>query len=53
MPSLQPALVRGLSRAYRKAVEDAIDEMGLLQPDFPAQCPYSLEQILDTLFFPE
>jgi hypothetical protein len=53
MPSLRPALVRGLSKAYRKAVEDAIDEMGLLQPDFPAQCPYSLEQIFDTLFFPE
>ncbi len=53
MPSLRPALARGLSKAYRKAVEDAIDEMGLLQPNFPAECPYSIEQILDTQFFPE
>jgi hypothetical protein len=35
-----------LGEAYRKAVERAADETGLSAGSFPAECPYTLDQLL-------
>ncbi len=37
-----------LAAAYRKAVKQAARETGLVENRFPAQCPYSLDQLLST-----
>jgi uncharacterized protein DUF29 len=52
MPSLQRLLCRDLAEAYERAVILASRETGPLQWDFPQTCPYSLEQILDTQYWP-
>ncbi len=31
---------------------DAADETGLAEVAFPATCPFTMEQILDSTFFP-
>ena len=51
-PSLQPYLLEGLQKAYRKGVALAAGETD--QPDrtFPVDCPYTLDQILDDNFYP-
>ncbi len=49
-PSLKPYLSEALANAYDAAVDLAIQETGLEQ--FPSDCPYLLEQILDELFLP-
>ncbi len=38
---------------YRRAVADAADETGLPPPTFPADCPYTLEQVLDEGWLPD
>ncbi len=35
-----------LPRAYASAVEEAMDETGLSADSFPAECPYTLDQLL-------
>lgn len=52
-PSLQNYLVQCLPESYQDAVEDATDETGLEDSIFPKDCPYPVEQILDSEFFPE
>lgn len=51
-PSLRNYLQESISKAYPKAVELAEEETGLNQQIFPRECPYSLEQICDTKFYP-
>jgi hypothetical protein len=51
-PSLQPYLLEGLQKAYRKAVALAAGETDLPDRTFPVDCPYTLDQILDDNFYP-
>ncbi|MFK0730576.1 MAG: DUF29 domain-containing protein [Gloeotrichia echinulata GP01] len=51
-PSLKSYLEEGLSKAYLKGVELAVKETDLPSRTFPAQCPYSLADILNQGFYP-
>lgn len=51
-PSLKPYLPEVLEKAYQDGVDLAVRETSFKYKDFPAQCPYSLEQVLDLDFFP-
>jgi hypothetical protein len=52
-PSLKPELPERLPAAYRKAVLLAAQETGQDKAVFPAECPYSGEQVLDAGFWPK
>ncbi len=52
-PSLGRVSREELPALFRSAVEDAVEETGLSADRFPASCPYTAEQILDSDFFPE
>ncbi|MFB2919460.1 DUF29 domain-containing protein [Aerosakkonema funiforme] len=51
-PSLKPFLPEAIEKAYRDGVDLAVRETSLDYEDFPVQCSYSLEQVLDSQFFP-
>ena len=51
-PSLKPYLEEAIEKAYLKGVELAIKETDLPRTTFPANCPYNLEEILDSKFYP-
>ncbi|MBD3561077.1 DUF29 domain-containing protein [Planktothrix sp. FACHB-1355] len=51
-PSLKPFLPEAIEKAYRDGVDLAVRETPLDYEDFPAECPYSLAQVLDSQFFP-
>ncbi|MGL5034415.1 MAG: DUF29 domain-containing protein [Microcystaceae cyanobacterium] len=51
-PSLKPYLRENLIDFYQDAREAAIDETGLPSENFPKDCPFTQEEILDTVFFP-
>jgi hypothetical protein len=53
MPSLRGYLQNQLRQVYAVAVEGAIAETDLTDEVFPPACPFSIDQILDTEFFPE
>jgi hypothetical protein len=53
MPSLKPQLSVELSEIYELAVKRAIAETDLPDEDFPAECPYAIDQILAEDFYPE
>ena len=46
MPSLQPLLAESIAEAYSIAVTFASTEMGVVEEDFPAECPYSVDELL-------
>lgn len=52
-PSLREFAAEHLGEAYSDARERAVEELRLLQPDFPVQCPYSLDEILSPAFLPD
>ena len=52
-PSLKPLLPQALVSAYRAARRDAIAETGLTGSTFPDMCPWTVEQALDSGFWPE
>ncbi|WP_299488529.1 DUF29 domain-containing protein [Acaryochloris sp. IP29b_bin.137] len=52
-PSLKNYLFQYLPESYQDAAEDAKDETGLAYSIFPKDCPYSVEQILDSDFLPK
>lgn len=52
-PSLKYELDKQLEHAYEKALLLAVNETGLSQDTFPDSCPFSLEQSLDSTFFPK
>lgn len=52
-PSLREFTEERLAEAYSDARERVVEELRLLQPDFPAECPYSLDQLLSHSFVPE
>ena len=51
-PSLKHGLEDIVSRAYQRAVRDAAYETELKITLFPAECPWSLEQVLDSEYWP-
>jgi hypothetical protein len=51
-PSLKRKVRSGLPDNYEKAVERAIADTGLALGLFPAECPFTVEQILDREFLP-
>ena len=53
MPSLRSSLVEELAEVYELAFEKAIAETGLPESSLPSTCPFTLDRILDTGFFPE
>lgn len=51
-PSLKPYLPEVLEKAYQDGVDLAVRETSLNYQGFPQECLYSLEQVLDSSFFP-
>ncbi|MFB2971334.1 DUF29 domain-containing protein, partial [Aerosakkonema sp. BLCC-F183] len=51
-PSLKPYLPEALEKAYQYGLALAVRETSLDYEDFPVECSYSLEQVLDSQFFP-
>jgi hypothetical protein len=51
-PSLRGRLQTELSDNYAKAVQRSIAQTGLPPSRFPAECPFTVEQILDPEFLP-
>jgi hypothetical protein len=51
-PSLRRKLRAGLADNYARAVRRAVGDTGLPKNHFPAECPYSVEQMLDPEFLP-
>jgi hypothetical protein len=51
-PSLRKFAAGRLDRAYAHARQRVIETLGLLQPDFPLNCPFSLDQVLAEDFLP-
>jgi Domain of unknown function DUF29 len=51
-PSLKPYLPEALQKAYKDGIDLAVRETSLTDEDFPDECPYAIEQVLDATFFP-
>ena len=51
-PGLKSLLAETIVDAYADAMQLASDETGLPLETFPAQCPYTAEQLLDKLYYP-
>lgn len=52
-PSLKRHIDDNIAESYNDAVEYASIETGIPESDFPQTCPYSFEQILDKIFYPD
>jgi hypothetical protein len=52
-PSLRPQVPALIDEVYPDALADAIDETGLGPQTFPAECPFTVEQILDPQYLPD
>jgi hypothetical protein len=52
-PSLRPFVGEVLAEAYADAREDAADETGLPETDFPAECPFSADEVMSRSFLPD
>ncbi len=52
-PSLRPVVRDSLSATYTRARRKAIGETGLPDTTFPADCPFTLDQVLAEDFLPE
>lgn len=51
-PGLKPQLSDILRSAYEIALLNAASETNIDEIDFPAECPWTFEQIIDQTFFP-
>jgi hypothetical protein len=52
-PGLKPALNEIVRKAYRLAVIQASKETKISKNFFPENCPWSIEQISNDIFYPE
>jgi hypothetical protein len=52
-PSLRPFIGEVLSEAYSDAREDAPEQTGLPETAFPAECPFTPDEVLSRDFLPE
>jgi hypothetical protein len=51
-PGLKPQLADILQSAYDVAVLNAANETNIDEIEFPLECPWTFEQIVDKTFFP-
>ncbi|VXD23666.1 conserved hypothetical protein [Planktothrix serta PCC 8927] len=51
-PSLKPYLPEALHKGYQSGIDLAVRETSLNDQDFPTECLYTLDEVLDTNFFP-
>ncbi len=51
-PSLKPYLPEALKEAYQDGIDLAVRETPLKDRDLPPECLYTLEEIMDSAFFP-
>lgn len=51
-PSLKAYLPEALQKAYQSGLDLAVRETPLYYKDFPTECSYRLEQVLNTAFLP-
>lgn len=52
-PSLKSKLTEALDESYRLALIEAERETGLAEGTFPADCPWTFQQMTDSDFWPE
>ena len=52
-PSLRPFINQALTEAYSDALEAASNETGLPETVFPAECPFTPDEVLSRGFLPE
>ena len=52
-PSLKPFFREVFDQCYQKAKKQASIETGLSIENFPSNCPFTLEQVLDIDYLPE
>jgi len=52
-PSLKNVVPESYEDAYGDALLEAAKETGLSKATFPAQCPWTFEQVIDDNFWPE
>lgn len=52
-PSLKATLAESIATAYRYAKFDAQRQTGMPERAFPANCPYTFEQLMDANFWPD
>jgi hypothetical protein len=52
-PSLKPYVPEAIAIAYQLAQDLAVRETGMDYDTFPAECPYTIEQILEETFLPD
>lgn len=50
-PSLVPYLQQIFAKCYINAYEQVADEIGLPLERFPLDCPYTIEQVLDSNYY--
>lgn len=52
-PSLKSHLLECFDKAYKDAIRQAMAETDLPRSLFPAECPYTIDQVLDSDFLPQ
>ncbi len=52
-PSLKPLVPQALASAYRLASLEAVAETGLPRSTFPEDCPWIVDEVFDSGFWPE
>jgi len=52
-PSLKAKVPEAIVFAYRLASLEAVGETGLAESTFPAECPWSFDEIMDNRFWPD
>jgi len=52
-PSLKPTIPEYVKDVYEGALDGAVEETGIYKENFPAECPYTFEQIMNDEFYPE
>jgi len=52
-PSLRPFVAETLAEAYGDAREDAAEETGLSETEFPIDCPFTPDEVLSRAFLPD
>jgi hypothetical protein len=52
-PSLKPYLSEAVRLGYESGVDLAVRETGMDYDTFPAECPYTIAQILEETFLPD
>jgi len=52
-PSLKPRIDSVLESAWKKALRETEKETKIVRSTFPAQCPWSFDQVMDDEFWPD